>query len=99
MDAVSEVLAARMVKSDGLNSMLGWSAIAHLVMVALVAFVPTDWWGAEDKAPEIVMQISLGGAVGPRDGGLATLGAAARPVKTRAPTVATASLRNISTPL
>jgi len=79
MDAVSEVLAARMVKSDGLNSMLGWSAIAHLVMVALVAFVPPDWWGAKDQAPEIVMQISLGGAVGPRDGGLATLGG--RPIQ------------------
>ena len=74
MDAVSEVLAARMVKSDGLSSMLGWSAVAHLLMVAAVAFVPSDWWGAQDQAPEVVMQISLGGAVGPRDGGLATLG-------------------------
>jgi outer membrane biosynthesis protein TonB len=74
MDAVSEVLAARTAKSDGLGSMLGWSAVAHLVMVAAVAFVPSDWWGAENKEPEVVMQISLGGAVGPRDGGLATLG-------------------------
>ena len=74
MDAVSEVLAARMVKSDGLNSMLGWSAVAHVVMVAAVAFVPSAWWGAQDQAPEVIMQISLGGAVGPRDGGLATLG-------------------------
>jgi TonB family protein len=79
MDAVSEVLAARTIKSDGLNSMLGWSAVAHLVLVAAVAFVPADWWGAENKAPEIVMQISLGGAVGPRDGGLATLGG--RPIQ------------------
>ena len=74
MDAVSEVLTARMVKSDGLNTMLGWSVIAHVLMVAVVAFVPSDWWGTENKAPEVIMQISLGGAVGPRDGGLATLG-------------------------
>ena len=79
MDAVSEVLAARMDKADGLNSMLGWSAMAHLVLIAVVAFVPSEWWGTEDKTPEIVMQISLGGAVGPRDGGLATLGG--RPIQ------------------
>ena len=74
MDAVSEVLAARMVRSDGLTAMLGWSAMAHVVMVAAVAFVPANWWGTVNKAPEVVMEISLGGAVGPRDGGLATLG-------------------------
>lgn len=87
MDAVSEVLAARMVKSDGLSSMLGWSAVAHLLMVAAVAFVPSDWWGAQDQAPEVVMQISLGGAVGPRDGGLATLGGRAiqQAVETKRP--------------
>ncbi len=74
MDAVSEVLAARAVKSDGLNSMLGWSAMAHLAMVAAVAFVPASWWGTAAPEPEVILQISLGGAVGPRDGGLATLG-------------------------
>ena len=89
MDAVSEVLAARRVQSDGLSAMLGWSAVAHLVMVAAVAVVPAHWWGAEDQAPEVIMQISLGGAVGPRDGGLATLGGRAIqqavPVETKPP--------------
>lgn len=74
MDAVSEVLLARTAKTDGLSSMLGWSAVAHLVIVAAVAFVPSDWWGAANKEPEIIMQVSLGGPVGPADGGLATLG-------------------------
>lgn len=74
MDAVSEVLLARTAKADGLSSMLGWSAVAHLVMVAAVAFVPSDWWGAENQEPEVIMQVSLGGPVGPADGGLATLG-------------------------
>jgi len=74
MDAVSEVLVARTAKSDGLTSMLGWSAMVHLAMVAAVAFVPGDWLGSADREPEVVMQISLGGPVGPVDGGLATLG-------------------------
>jgi len=79
MDAVSGVRVARMAKSDDLNSMLGWSAMAHLVLLAAVAFVPSGWWSTQDEAPEVVMQISLGGAVGPRDGGLATLGG--RPIQ------------------
>ncbi len=74
MDAVSEVLAARTLKSDGLNSMLGWSAVGHLLLVAAVAFVPATWFGSASQEPEVIMQISLGGAPGPRDGGLATLG-------------------------
>jgi outer membrane biosynthesis protein TonB len=74
MDAVSEVLEARAAKSDGLNSMLGFSAMAHLTLVALVAFLPAGFWGAIEKEPEVVMQVSLGGPVGVNDGGLATLG-------------------------
>lgn len=74
MDAVSEVLVARTAKADGLTSMLGWSAMVHLVMVAAVAFVPGEWFGAVEREPEVIMQISLGGPVGPVDGGLATLG-------------------------
>jgi len=74
MDAVSEVLIGRSAKSDGLTSMVGWSAMAHLVLVATVAFVPGAWFGALEQEPEVVMQISLGGPIGPADGGLATLG-------------------------
>jgi TonB family protein len=65
MDAVSEVLIARAPKPDGLNGMLGASAIAHLVLVVLVGFAPT-WWFATPREPEVVMQISLGGPEGPR---------------------------------
>jgi len=74
MDAVSEVLIARTAKADGLTSMVGWSAMAHLAVVAAVAFVPGAWFGALEREPEVIMQISLGGPVGPADGGLATLG-------------------------
>lgn len=74
MDAVSEVLIARSASSAGLISMVGWSAVVHVVLVAAVAFVPGAWFGASNREPEVIMQISLGGPVGPSDGGLATLG-------------------------
>lgn len=75
MDAVSEVLTARADKDDGLGSLLGASALAHLVIMGLLIFLPAAWFGAENKPPETIMQISLGGPIGPNDGGLATLGA------------------------
>ncbi len=62
MDAVSEVLVSRAAKPDGLNGMVGASALAHLVLVAAVAFVPVGWFAAQ-REPEVVMQISLGGPV------------------------------------
>jgi TonB family protein len=79
MDVVSEVLVARSAGKDGLSSMLGASAMAHIVLVALFVFLPAAWFGAENKPPETIMQISLGGPVGPDTSGLNTLGA--RPVQ------------------
>jgi TonB family protein len=75
MDAVSEVLIARAPKDDGLSSMLGASVVAHAVLVGMFIFVPAWWFGADNKPPETIMQISLGGPVGPNDGGMSTLGA------------------------
>lgn len=74
MDAVSEVLVARADTSDGLSAMLSTSVIAHLAAVALFVFLPAAWFGAERKQPETIMQISLGGPIGPDAGGLTTLG-------------------------
>lgn len=65
MDAVSEVLTARAARADGLNGMVGASALVHLVFVAAVAFMPSAWF-ATQREPEVVMQISLGGPEGPR---------------------------------
>lgn len=74
MDAVSEVLIARAPKDDGLSSMLGASVLAHVVLVGMFVFVPAWWFGARNKVPETIMQISLGGPIGPNDGGASTLG-------------------------
>ena len=79
MDAVSEVLTARAAGKEGLTSMLGASAMAHITLVGLFVFLPAAWFGAENKPPETIMQISLGGPVGPDTSGLNTLGA--RPVQ------------------
>jgi outer membrane biosynthesis protein TonB len=75
VDAVSEVLAAREAKADGLSSLLGVSAMAHFLLVALFVFLPAAWFGAEQKPPEKIMEISLGGPVGPDKSGLTTLSA------------------------
>ena len=79
MDAVSEVLVARTPKNDGLGSMLGASIMAHVVLLAFFVFLPAAWFGAENKEPETIMQISLGGPVGPDTAGLNVAGA--RPIQ------------------
>jgi protein TonB len=80
MDAVSAVLVARSRQREALGPVVGWSALVHVVLAALVAVLPASWLGLRiADEPEILMQISLGGAVGPRDGGLNTLGG--RPIQ------------------
>jgi TonB family protein len=74
MDAVSEVLIARADRDDGLNRTLSVSVIVHLALLGLLVFLPASWFGAEERGPETIMQISLGGPVGPDAGGLTTLG-------------------------
>src|SRR5688500_12682174 len=74
MDAVSEVLIARAPKADGLNPMLGASIIAHVALVGAFVFLPAAWFGAKQEPPVTIMQISLGGPLGPNDGGTEMLG-------------------------
>jgi TonB family protein len=61
-----------------MRSMLAISLAVHLV----VALVAVAWWNPladADRAPREVMTISLGGATGPRAGGLTQLGGPAQP--------------------
>jgi len=74
MDAVSEVLIGRAGKGDGLSSMLGASAIAHFALVTMFVLVPAWWFGADNKPPETIMQISLGGPISEDKAGTTTLG-------------------------
>ncbi len=79
MDAVSQILTARAREEGGLQSTLGASVLAHVALLAVVIFMPATWFGDVEQAPEVVMTISLGGPVGPRDGGMTQMGG--RPIQ------------------
>jgi periplasmic protein TonB len=80
MDTVSHVLAARTRDEAGLNRMFLASVAVHIVFLVVVVLLPSEWLGPSRPAePESVMTISLGGPVGPRDGGMTPMGG--RPVQ------------------
>jgi TonB family protein len=69
MDAVTPIIVERAQARGGLWSRMGVSALGHAVVLPAIAL----WMvaaPAEDAAPREVMQISLGGAPGPRAGGM-----------------------------
>lgn len=74
MDAVSEVLIARAPKRDAMTSMIGASVLAHVGILMAFVLLPAWWFGAKEDVPETIMQISLGGPIGPNDGGASVLG-------------------------
>jgi hypothetical protein len=81
MDAVTEVISGRAQAQDSMQSMLGASVLAHVVLVGLVFFAPA---GPSARPPDVVMTISLGGPVGPNVGGITQMGG--RPVQAIAET-------------
>ncbi len=97
MDAVTSVLVQRARGEEPLGSILGYSALAHVALAILLVVVPAGWLGVRfGEEPEVVMQISLGGAVGPRDGGLVTLGG--RPVQEVRPVEAKKAIEPVRPP-
>ncbi len=80
MDVVSQIVSVRSRETGGMDRMLGASLAGHLVLIVVVFLAPGSWFGAEPvREPENVMTISLGGAPGPRDGGLTMMGG--RPIQ------------------
>ena len=71
---VTDIIVARAQISERLNTMIPWSIAAHIGLLAFMIFMPASWRGAIDEGPRTVMTISLGGAPGPRNGGLTTEG-------------------------
>ena len=61
------------------QQMVAASVAVHLVVVAIVVFGAGSWFGRVQAPPENVMVISLGGAPGPRSGGMTPMGG--RPVQ------------------
>ena len=72
MEAVSDILTVRAHEPAGLRRMVVASLGLHLVVGAVVLFMPSGNFGS--KEPATVMTISLGGAPGPRAGGMTPMG-------------------------
>src|ERR1044071_8549859 len=71
---VTDIIVARARLDERVNAMIPWSVAAHIALLAFMIFMPASWRGAVDEGPKTVMTISLGGAPGPRNGGLTTMG-------------------------
>lgn len=69
-ESVTDVIVARAGATDSLRSTLAWSVVAHVILVAGVLAMPASWRGEIAEPPGTVMNISLGGAPGPRAGGM-----------------------------
>lgn len=67
---------------DPFSRMMIVSLIAHVVAIGAFVIVPSSW-RTRDSEPKTVMTISLGGAPGPRAGGLTAMGG--RPVQQAVP--------------
>lgn len=82
-EAVSEVLASRTREADGLSRMVLYSLGAHLLLVTIVAVMPTNWISTQTEPQGTPMTISLNGAPGQDTGGLTQM--AARRIQEAAP--------------
>jgi TonB family protein len=72
IEAVSDIIAARSREPEGLNRMMAVSVAAHVVVLVVLTLAPQPDFS--DDVPRTVMTISLGGAPGPRSGGMTPIG-------------------------
>jgi len=79
-ETVTDIIVARSRQPDRLQTMVLWSTAGHVVVMAFLLLAGT---GNVQDRPQTVMTISLGGAPGPRTGGLTQMGA--RAVQEQAP--------------
>jgi TonB family protein len=77
MEAVTDILASRIRETRGMSRTVVVSALAHAVLLTLFLLLPT--LTPRHTTEREVMQISLGGAPGPRAGGMTNMGG--RPVQ------------------
>jgi outer membrane biosynthesis protein TonB len=71
---VTDVILSRARNAESVHSMIVWSIAAHIALFVFMILMPASWRGAVDEGPRTVMTISLGGAPGPRNGGLTAMG-------------------------
>jgi TonB family protein len=82
-DSVSAAITARDQDAGGFGAMTGVSALAHGMLITALLFAPSGLAGRRAVEERDVMTISLGGAPGPRSGGMTSMGG--RPVQEVAP--------------
>jgi TonB family protein len=70
-ETVTDIIVARAQHTDQLSRMFVWSIAGHAMVIALLMLWPDQ--SAQD-APRIIMTVSLGGAPGPKTGGLTQIG-------------------------
>jgi TonB family protein len=70
-EPASDVIAARARAQGTLMPMVAWSVLGHAAIVAAIWLAPA---GSRNETPRTVMTINLGGAPGPRSGGLTQMG-------------------------
>jgi TonB family protein len=81
-ESASDVIAARARAQATLTPTLAWSLAGHLAIIAAIWLVPAR---SSNEPPRIVMTVNLGGAPGPRSGGLTQMGGRAVPEATPEP--------------
>jgi TonB family protein len=90
-ETVTDIIVARSRQPEGLQMMVLWSSMGHVVVLAFLLLAGS---GVVAERPQTVMTISLGGAPGTRTGGLTQMGA--RAVQEQA--LAEAPPRSVLTP-
>jgi periplasmic protein TonB len=72
-EAVSDILHERARETESIGRMLGVSVAAHVVLMAVIVFMPSDWLTPARPAEVDALMISLGGVEGPDTGGMTPL--------------------------
>ena len=75
-EPASDVIVTRARAQGTLMPMLAWSVAGHVAIVAAIWLAPAP---SSNDAPRVVMTVNLGGAPGPRAGGLTPMGGRAVP--------------------
>lgn len=82
-DVVSQVIAGRSQGGEGFGAMLVSASALHMALVVMLVLYPHVWGAPRATLERDVMEISLGGAPGPRAGGMTPMGG--RPIQEVAP--------------
>jgi hypothetical protein len=73
-EVIDDIIARRAREPEHIGRMVVWSVLAHIGIVAFFVYMPESWRGDPNEGPRTVMTISLGGAAGPRNGGMTQMG-------------------------